>query len=65
MRSPKPGNNKALGKNKRQLTIQYLGWTRERARQVRAKLSAFAAEWDDPAMDIYDEHALRLEHPKP
>jgi hypothetical protein len=35
------------------LTIHDLGWTRERAREVRAKLAAFAVDWDDPKMDIY------------
>ena len=43
----------ALTKNK--LTIRDLGWTRERAREVRAKLATFAVDWDDPSMDIYNE----------
>ena len=42
-----------LAKNK--LTIRDLGWTRERAREVRAKLATFAADWDDSSMDIYNE----------
>ncbi len=42
-----------LTKNK--LTIRDLGWTRERAREVRAKLATFAVDWDDPSMDIYNE----------
>ncbi len=42
-----------LTKNK--LTTRDLGWTRERAREVRAKLATFAADWDDPSMDIYNE----------
>lgn len=37
------------------LTIRDLGWTRERAREVRAKLATFAVDWDDPRMDIYNE----------
>ena len=37
------------------LTIRDLGWTRERAREVRAKLATFAVDWDDPSMDIYNE----------
>lgn len=37
------------------LTIRDLGWTREQAMQVRAKLSSFAPDWDDPGMDIYNE----------
>jgi hypothetical protein len=40
---------------KNRLTIRDLGWTRERAREVRAKLGTFAADWDDPSMDIYNE----------
>ena len=42
-----------LTKNK--LTIRDLGWTRERSSEVRAKLASFAADWDDPWMDIYNE----------
>jgi len=41
-------------KDKR-LTIRDLGWTREHAREVRAKLATFAVDWDDPSMDIYNE----------
>jgi hypothetical protein len=36
-------------------TIRDLGWTREHAREVRAKLATFAMDWDDPSMDIYNE----------
>jgi hypothetical protein len=43
----------ALTKNK--LTIRDLGWTRERAREVRAKLTTFATDWDDASMDVYNE----------
>ena len=43
----------ALTKNK--LTIHDLGWTRERAREVRAKLATFAVDWDDARMDVYNE----------
>jgi len=39
----------------KKLTIRDLGWTRERAREVRAKLATFAMDWDDPSMDIYNE----------
>jgi hypothetical protein len=42
-----------LTKNK--LTIRDLGWTRERAREVPAKLATFALDWNDPSMDIYNE----------
>jgi hypothetical protein len=37
------------------LTVKQLGWTEEVARDVRAQLAAFAEDWDDPAMDVYDE----------
>jgi hypothetical protein len=36
----------------KKLTIRDLGWTREHAREVRAKLATFARDWDDPSMDI-------------
>jgi hypothetical protein len=39
----------------RSLTISDLGWTREKAMEVRARLAAFAVDWDDPKMDIYNE----------
>jgi hypothetical protein len=39
----------------KKLTIRDLGWTRERAREVRARLATFAMDWDDPRMDIYNE----------
>jgi hypothetical protein len=39
----------------KKLTIRDLGWTRDRAREVRAKLATFAVDWDDPSMDIYNE----------
>jgi len=42
-----------LTKNK--LTSRDLGWTRERATEVRAKLATFAVDWDDPSVDIYNE----------
>ena len=38
----------------KKLTIRDLGWTRERAREARAKLATFAFDWDDPSMDIYN-----------
>ena len=39
----------------KKLTIRDLGWTREHAREVRAKLATFAMDWDDPSMDVYNE----------
>jgi hypothetical protein len=38
----------------KRLTIRDLGWTREHAREVRAKLATFAVDWDDRSMDIYN-----------
>jgi hypothetical protein len=49
----KPAKQVVLIKNK--LTIRDLGWTRERAREVRAKLATFAVDWDDASMDVYNE----------
>jgi hypothetical protein len=46
---------KRLPLTKNQLAIRDLGWTRERAKEVRAKLATFTADWDDPSMDIYNE----------
>ena len=45
-RVPRPG---------KKLTIRDLGWTREHARDVCAKLATFAVDWDDPTMDVYNE----------
>ena len=39
-----------------ELTIHELGWTRNDALKVRAQLAAFAADWDDPGMDVYNEN---------
>lgn len=39
----------------RRLTITDLGWTREQAAVVRGLFSAIAEDWDDPAMDVYDD----------
>ena len=39
----------------RNLTIDELGWTRAKAAQARAQMAAFAVDWDDPVMDIYNE----------
>ena len=53
--SPAKKTYETLPLTKKKLTIRDLGWTRERAREVRAKLASFAADWDDPRMDIYNE----------
>jgi len=46
---------KRVPRTKNTLTIRDLGWTRDRAKEVRAKLVTFAADWDDPNMDVYNE----------
>jgi len=51
-RPRKPFKNVARAAKK--LTIRDLGWTRERAREVRARLATFALDWDDLSMDIYN-----------
>ncbi len=50
-----PRTAKSFRETRPRLTIRDLGWTREHAREVRALLAPFAADWDDPRMDIYDE----------
>lgn len=55
---PTRQGRKALRASKK-LTIRDLGWTREHAREVRAKLATFAVDWDDPSMDIYNEPQTR------
>jgi hypothetical protein len=34
--------------------ISELGWTREQAASLRHQLAAWAEDWNDPAMDVYD-----------
>ena len=46
---------KSVARPTRKLSIHDLGWSRERAREVRAKLATFATDWDDPSMDVYNE----------
>jgi hypothetical protein len=45
---------KRLPRASKKLTIRDLGWTREHAREVRAKLATFAMDSDDPSMDMYN-----------
>jgi hypothetical protein len=46
---------KRVPRARKKFTIRELGWTREHAREVRAKLATFAVDWDDPSMDVYNE----------
>jgi len=36
-------------------SIKELGWTREEAADVRARLSSFEQGWDAPGMEAYDD----------
>jgi len=57
-----PRRGKATPRGKKQesapkisgLTLRDLGWSREQAKAVRAKLSSFAVDWDDTRMDVYN-----------
>lgn len=40
---------------KKPLTIADMGWTREEARGIRRMFSSIIHDWDDPAMDVYDD----------
>jgi hypothetical protein len=40
------------------LTIDDLGWSQEKAREVRTKLATFAEDWDDPRMDVYNSRRM-------
>jgi|GEM_PF-4513576 len=40
---------------KKSLTIDDLGWTKEQAIAVRGLFGSFAEDWDDPAMDVYND----------
>ncbi|MGH2535080.1 MAG: hypothetical protein ACRDJW_22690 [Thermomicrobiales bacterium] len=35
--------------------ITDLGWTIDEAAETRNRLGAFADDWDDPTMDVYDD----------
>ena len=35
--------------------VESLGWTKDEAAEVRARLGAFAEDWDRPDMDVYDD----------
>jgi uncharacterized protein (DUF433 family) len=40
-------------------TVDEPGWSREQAASIRHQLIAFAEDWDDPEMDVYDAHFPR------
>ena len=42
-------------KTRKGFTLEELGWTMEQAIQARGHLASFAADWDDPSMDVYDD----------
>jgi hypothetical protein len=35
--------------------LQALGWTPQQIEETRAKLARVEEDWNDPAMDVYDE----------
>jgi hypothetical protein len=38
----------------KQIDLRERGISREQAADLRARLSTFAEDWNDPAMDVYD-----------
>ena len=40
---------------RQQKKVESLGWTKDEAAEVRARLGAFAEDWDRPDMDVYDD----------
>ena len=48
-------SSKALPRKKKRPTVQSLGWTKEEALETYYKFRAFAEDWDDPAMEVYDD----------
>ncbi len=42
--------------HKTSLTISDLGWTEEQAAEIHGLLAAFAPDWEDPSMDVFDEY---------
>ena len=43
-----------------EIDLAELGIGREAAADLRARLATFAAEWDSPEMDIYDDYDSAL-----
>ena len=39
-----------------QIALQVRGIDEAQAAELRARLSAFAEEWDSPEMDLYDDY---------
>lgn len=35
--------------------LEALGWTSQQIEETRAKLASVEEDWNDPAMDVYDE----------
>lgn len=51
----RPATPQTTGHSRNIITRGQLGWSREEAARVRDSLMSFADDWDDPAMDVYDE----------
>lgn len=35
--------------------VEELGWTRDKALEIRAQFASWAEVWDDPDMDVYND----------
>jgi hypothetical protein len=40
----------------KRLSLPEINITREEAAEIRFRLQAFAADWDSPEMDVYDDY---------
>lgn len=45
-----------LSESKKHPTLDDLGWTLEEAAGLRILFGSIAEDWDDPDMDIYNQH---------
>jgi hypothetical protein len=36
-------------------SIQELGWTKEKAAEIRHRLASFSEDWEVPGMEVYDD----------
>ncbi len=37
------------------IPVEKLGWTKAQVEEARRRLASMLEDWDDPAMDVYDE----------
>lgn len=52
---PTPEESRTRG-----LPVEELGMTQDEALALRASFGSLAEDWDDPAMDVYDDRRLDL-----